>query len=132
MSLISSALHTISDHGNALASKAVTYMGVSAGIGGGSVLGVVNGTAGKVVNSQQFGVQDWAAVVAIVSGACLAIKTIVDTYYTIQDRKDKKKKAREAALIAIAEEYYEDEKRKEANDKAMAVQKKIDELNGES
>tara|TARA_R110002049_G_scaffold203711_1_gene374321 strand:- start:24056 stop:24379 length:324 start_codon:yes stop_codon:yes gene_type:complete len=107
-------------------------MGVSAGIGGGSVLGVVNGTAGKVVNSQQFGVQDWAAVVAIVSGLCLAIKTIVDTYYTIQDRKDKKKKAKEAALIAIAEEYYEDEKRKEANDKAMAVQKKIDELSGES
>lgn len=88
---LSGILHTISDHGNVFISKAVTYMGMSAGIGGGTVLGVVNGTADKVVKSQQFGVQDWAAVVAIVSGLCLAIKTIVDTYYTVQDRRERKR-----------------------------------------
>lgn len=91
MSVISNILHAVSDHGNTIASKLVTYMGVSAGIGGGSVLGVVNGTAGKIAKSEQFGIQDWAAVVAIISGLCLAIKTAVDTYYTVQDRKDKKR-----------------------------------------
>lgn len=92
MSVTNNLLHAISDHGNAIASKGITYVGVSAGIGGGSVLGVVNGTAAKVANSQQFGVQDWAAVVAIVSGVCLVIKTVVDTYYTLKDRRDAAKR----------------------------------------
>lgn len=128
MSGINGVLHAISDHGNALASKLVTYFGVSAGIGGGTVLGVANGTAQKLVTSQGFGIQDWAAVVAIVSGLCLAIKTVVDTYYSVQDRKERKEAARQETLIALAEDYLEDEKKREAMEHAKKVQETVDKL----
>ncbi len=105
MSAISGILHAISDHGNVVISKFVTYAGVSAGIGGGSVLGIVNGTATKVVESQGFGVQDWAAVVAIVSGLCLAIKSIVDTYLNVKADKRLEEHQRQQRLIKTAEEY---------------------------
>ncbi len=105
MSVISSALHAISDHGNVVVSKFVTYAGVSAGIGGGSVLGIVNGTATKVVESQGFGVQDWAAVVAIVSGICLAIKSIVDTYLNVKADKRLEEYQRQQRLIKMADDY---------------------------
>ena len=90
MSATNNILHAISDHGNALASKLITYFGVVS-IGGGGALGVTNGTASKIVESQSFGLPDWAAVVSIVGGLCLIIKNAVDTYYTLKDRRESKK-----------------------------------------
>lgn len=90
MSVISSVFHAISDHGNAIASKFITYFGMVS-IGGGGVLGVANDTAQKIAEQQSFGLPDWAAVVSIVGGLCLIIKNGVDTYYTIKDRRAKKK-----------------------------------------
>jgi hypothetical protein len=90
MSAISNILHAISDHGNALVSKAVTYFGVVS-IGGGGALGVASGTAEKIAQNQSFGLPDWAAIVSIVGGICLIIKNSIDAYYTIQDRRERKK-----------------------------------------
>ena len=90
MSAISNILHAISDHGNALVSKAVTYLGVVS-IGGGGALGVASGTAEKIAQNQSFGLPDWAAIVSIVGGICLIIKNSIDAYYTIQDRRERKK-----------------------------------------
>ena len=90
MSATNNILHAISDHGNAIASKFITYFGM-ASIGGGGALGVANDTAQKIVEQQSFGLPDWAAVVSIVGGLCLIIKNGVDTYYTIKDRRAKKK-----------------------------------------
>jgi len=91
MSILSGALHAISDHGNALASKSIVLFGyvfMGVGVGG----GVANDTAAKVVNDVAFGLPDWAAVVAIISGLSLIIKNSVDTYYNIKDRRNKAKK----------------------------------------
>ena len=89
MSDLGNVLHQISDHGNVIASKAITYFGL-ASIGGGGALGVANNTAQKVVLDQSFGLPDWAAVVSIVGGICLIIKTVVDTYYKIKNEREKK------------------------------------------
>ena len=113
MSVINSVLHAMSDHGNVFFSKFVTYAGVSAGIGGGGVLGIVNGTASKVVESQGLGIQDWAAVVAIVSGLCLAIKSLVDTYLNVKADRRIEEQERQQRLVDIANAYMDEDKRKE-------------------
>lgn len=91
MSAISNLLHTISDHGNVIASKVVTYFGVVS-IGSGGALGVASGTAEKIAQQQAFGLSDWAAIVSIIGGLCLIIKNSVDTYYKIQEKRSEKKK----------------------------------------
>lgn len=111
MSVTNNLLHAISDHGNAIASKVITYFGI-ASIGGGGVLGVANGTAEKVAQAQTFGLPDWAAVVSIVGGLCLIIKNGVDTYYTLKDRRDDVKAQRNLDQLRAAEEYMQDERRK--------------------
>lgn len=87
---LSNFLHTISDHGNAMVSKLITYTGV-ASIGTGGVLGVASGTAEKLAQAQGFGWADYAAIVSIISGVCLIIKNLVDVYYTIKEKQSKKK-----------------------------------------
>ena len=90
MSMINSVLHAISDHGNAILSKSIVFLGYI-GIGVGTGGGVVNGTMDKIANDVAFGLPDWAAVVAIISGLSLIIKNGVDTYYKIKDRRNKEK-----------------------------------------
>lgn len=90
MSVISNAIHAISDHGNVIASKIVTYFGVVS-IGSGGALGVASGTAEKIAQNQSFGLPDWAAIVSIVGGICLIIKNSIDAYYTVQDRRERKR-----------------------------------------
>lgn len=98
MSVIGSVINSMTEHGNVIISKVVTFMGVSAGIVGGGALGVSNNTVSKIANSQEFGLPDWAAVVAIVSGICLVIKNSVEVYYTIKNekRRDTTSKKRKA------------------------------------
>lgn len=91
MNLLNSILHTISDHGNTLASKVVTYYGL-ASIGTGGALGVASGTAEKVAQSQGLGLADYAAIVSIIGGVCLIIKNLVDVYFTIQEKRNAEKK----------------------------------------
>lgn len=90
MNVLNTILHAISDHGNAILSKNIVllgYVGIGVGAGG----GVVSGTADKIVNDVSFGLPDWAAIVAIISGLSLIIKNGVDTYYKIKDRRNKEK-----------------------------------------
>lgn len=89
--MVSELLHAISDHGNVLASKSIVlfgYIAMGVGVGG----GVANDTVSKIANDVAFGLPDWAAVVAIISGLSLIIKNSVDTYYNIKDRRTKAKK----------------------------------------
>lgn len=93
MSATSNILHAISDHGNTIASKVITYFGFVS-IGSGGALGVTNDTAQKIAESQSLGLPDWAALVSIVGGVCLIIKNAIDTYYTIKDRRSKNKETK--------------------------------------
>ena len=90
MSLLNNILHTISDHGNALISKGITYYGL-ASIGTGGALGVTSGTVEKVTQSQGLGLSDYAAIVSIIGGVCLIIKNLVDVYFTIKEKRNEKK-----------------------------------------
>ena len=79
-------LRFISDIGNVIASKVATWFGV-AGIGTGAVLGVANDTAAKVAGSGlEWGLPDYAAIVAIVGGSTLIIKNVVDIYYRVKSK----------------------------------------------
>lgn len=64
-------------------------------IGSGGVLGVASGTAEKIAQNQSFGLPDWAAVVSIVGGICLIIKNSIDAYYTVKDRRERKRAKKE-------------------------------------
>ena len=83
-------MFAISDHGNALVSKSIVILGYI-GIGVGTTGGIASGTAQKVVDDVVFGLPDWAATVAIVSGLSLVIKNGVDTYYKLKDRREMNK-----------------------------------------
>ena len=96
MSAINNVLHAISDHGNTIASKIITYFGVVS-IGSGGALGVASGTAEKIAQNQSFGLPDWAAVVSIVGGICLIVKNSIDAYYTVKDRRERKRAEKEAS-----------------------------------
>ena len=112
MSVINNLMHAVSDHGNAIASKVITYFGL-ASIGGGGILGATNGTVEKIHQAQTFGLPDWAAVVSIVGGLCLIIKNSIDAYYTVQDRRERKEQERQQRLVDIANAYMGEDKRKE-------------------
>lgn len=109
MSAINNILHVISDHGNAVVSKGVTYFGVVS-IGSGGALGVASGTVEKIAQNQSFGLPDWAAIVSIVGGVCLIIKNSIDAYYTIQDRREKKRLEYEEKLKSVAQEFMNENK----------------------
>lgn len=109
MSFINSLIHAISDHGNVIASKIITYFGIVS-IGSGGALGVASGTAEKLAYNQSFGLPDWAAVVSIVGGLCLIIKNSIDAYYTVKDRLELNKverRKRERRLSSIHEPHAE-------------------------
>lgn len=109
MSALNNLMHAISDHGNIVASKALTFFGVTS-VGGGLAGGVVSGTAHKIAESQAFGLPDWAAVVSIIGGLSLIIKNAVDVYYSRLDRKDKDRRERDRRMSDIAESYMEEDK----------------------
>jgi hypothetical protein len=83
---------TISDHGNALVSKIITYLGL-ASVGVGGAIGFANDTASRITQPMSWGIPDWAAIVSMAAGISLIIKTLVDVYYKIkaERRKDKEK-----------------------------------------
>ena len=82
--LTSDLLHYVSDAGNVIASKITTWFGV-ASISTGATLGVVNDTVSKVAGSGvEWGLPDYAAVVAMVGGVTLVIKNVVDIYYKVK------------------------------------------------
>lgn len=77
-------LTAMSDHGNALASKAVHYFGL-ASVGSGVAIGAATDTASRINNPDLWGLSDWAAVVSIVGGITFIIKNIVDAYFKVKN-----------------------------------------------
>lgn len=98
ISALINVMVAISDHGNVIYSKSIYYCGLF-GIGTGLTIGVTNiasETARAV--SDSWGVQEYGAVIAIVSGVMLILKTGADLWFRIADRieeKREKKLARE-------------------------------------
>jgi hypothetical protein len=85
MSVLSHLMHTISDHGNVIASKFITWVGV-ASVGTGGVIGVTQDTASRITDPSLWGLPDYAAVVAMCGGVTLIIKNVVDVYYTLKNK----------------------------------------------
>ena len=108
MSAISNILHAISDHGNTILSKAVTYFGVVS-IGSGGALGVASGTAEKIAQNQVFGLPDWAAMVSIVGGICLIVKNSIDAYCTVQDRREKKRVEHQKMIDKAVQDFMDEQ-----------------------
>lgn len=91
MSALQNLMHSISDQGNVIASKVITYLGVTS-IGAGATLGVANDTVQKVISHEPsvWTLPDYAALVSIFAGLSLIIKTVVDTYYKVKNERKEK------------------------------------------
>lgn len=87
--LVIHALTAMSDHGNAIASKAVHYFGL-ASVGGGVVMGAASDTVSRITNPEIWQLSDWAAIVSIVGGITFIIKNVVDTYFNVKNSKERK------------------------------------------
>lgn len=83
--LIVQALVGMSDHGNALLSKSVHYIGV-ASVGTGVSVGLATDTIDRIGNPALWSLPDWAAVVSIAGGISFLIKNAVDTYYKVKNK----------------------------------------------
>ena len=77
----------ISDGGNALASKFITFFGVSVGLGGGAVQVVAaNSQNNEFVRVCTEAAPHWLAYVPAIAAITLSVKHIADMYYTYKDR----------------------------------------------
>lgn len=71
----------ISDGGNAIASKLITYVGVGVGIGGGVVQTVVTSSDSAFLQECAEITPNWLAYMSAAAALSLAVKNIADTYY---------------------------------------------------
>lgn len=78
-------LTAMSDHGNALLSKAVHYFGL-ASVGGGAAIGVATDSIDRIASPAMWQLSDWAVVVSITGGITFIIKNLVDTYFKIKNK----------------------------------------------
>ena len=77
----------ISDHGNAAISKGLHYFGIT----GASVGGVTWATQkGDPITHAGMTLSDWGAIVGIIGGVTLVIKSGVDIYFAFQRNKREK------------------------------------------
>ena len=88
MSIVSSAIKSISDYGDAIISKFIYHTGLWIGIGGGAATYSV----GKSVAQTQITpvtafVLEWGGLISMVAAASLVIKNIVDTWLSIKKSK---------------------------------------------
>ena len=71
----------ISDGGNAIASKLITYVGVALGIGGGAVQVISANTQNEFLQKCAEASPSWLVYVSALAAASLAMKNITDMYY---------------------------------------------------
>ena len=71
-------LKLISDSGNPIASKLVTYLGVGVGVGGGTAQGIARTSQNECCANQS---PDWLAYAPAIGVASLVIKNISDWYF---------------------------------------------------
>lgn len=71
----------ISDSGNAVASKMITYVGVAVGIGGGAAQAVVASSSNELLQDCANASPSWLAYISALAALSLAMKNIADMYY---------------------------------------------------
>jgi hypothetical protein len=79
----------ISDGGNAIASKLITYVGVAVGIGGGAAQAVVTNSNNAFLQECANKSPSWLAYISAVAAISLAMKNIADIYYRRKEFKNK-------------------------------------------
>ena len=72
----------ISDGGNAIASKLITYFGVALGIGGGAIQVISSNSSNEFLQQCAESSPGWLVYVSAFAAASLAMKNITDIYYT--------------------------------------------------
>jgi hypothetical protein len=77
----------ISDNGNILASKLITFFGLSVGLGGGTIQIVAANSQQEFIQACVQSTPIWLAYVPAIAAITLSIKHIADMYYTYKDRK---------------------------------------------
>ena len=80
-------LKMISDSGNAIISKSITYFGVSAGIGVGTVQAIAKTTENKLVQECAQATPEWFMYVPIVAAASLVLKNVSDYHFKRKEFK---------------------------------------------
>lgn len=79
----------ISDGGNVVASKLITYVGVAIGIGGGAVQVATSTLNSDFLQQCADASPSWLIYVSAFAAASLTCKNITDIYYTKARYKDK-------------------------------------------
>ena len=74
-------LKLISDSGNPLVSKIVTYLGVGVGVGGGAAQGIARSSQNEIVQACADIAPDWLAYAPAVGVASLVLKNTSDWYF---------------------------------------------------
>jgi len=74
-------LKLISDSGNPIASKLITYLGVGIGVGGGTAQGIVRNSQNEFVQFCANQSPEWVTYVPVIGVASLVIKNISDWYF---------------------------------------------------
>lgn len=85
--LFGKMMKAISDQGNAMLSKIMTYFGVGVGIGGGSVQVAAKTVAPQIAETCAPYTPDWLAYAPAVGVLSLVIKNAADIYYKRQEIK---------------------------------------------
>ena len=80
----------ISDGGNIVASKLITYVGIAVGIGGGAAQAVVANSDNAFLQACSEGAPSWLAYISAAAACSLALKNITDMYYRRLEHKSKK------------------------------------------
>ena len=92
--VMSDLLKMISDSGNVVLSKFITYFGVGVGIGGGTVQAVSHhkvlpSPVNEIVQTCADVSPDWLAYMPAIAAVSLLIKNIADVYYKRLEHKAK-------------------------------------------
>ena len=79
----------ISDGGNVIASKMITYFGVALGIGGGAAQVIAANSQNEFLQKCAESSPSWLVYVSAFAAFSLAMKNITDMYYTRLEYKKK-------------------------------------------
>lgn len=80
-------IKVISDSGNPIVSKIITYFGVAGGVGGGTVQVVASKTANEFIQECANVTPDWLAYVPAIGVLSLIVKHAADIYFKRKELK---------------------------------------------
>lgn len=89
MNRITDLLHLVSDHGDAMVSKAINYIGAASIAAGGTNAVVANSVESQ--SEAMLVISDWAGIVSICGGLVFIFKLFTDMYFNY--KKDKREES---------------------------------------